>query len=385
MTRRLSKLGILLALAIVASACAASQAFKEGDSAVRSGNLDEAVAAYRRAVQADPDNANYTIALQRTMVAASRAHLERAREFEEQGQLEAALGEYRLGIGVRPEQPERDSQGGRARADHPRSHRGRAPPAGYRSLAGAGTCCIPGTGPEPCVARPVACPVPERPGQGGAELHRRPDGHSSHVRPRRGGWAADFGSARRGDARAGAQSDHDDGAAVVQGHQRAIDLRLSGHDRQAPAVRRTGHPHVLHFERRSDRALTDPESAHPDRRDRRAADDCPQQDRQYDHRARDCPLHADSREDHRTERQAARRDHRGRVDPRGRSQSDEELRPEPVGLRDRGDLLASRGAGRRRRGRPPTRQPPGRAAARRHRRARSSRRRPSTSTRSREA
>ena len=84
MTRRLRELGILLALAIVASGCAASQAFKQGESAVRSGNLDEAVAAYRRAVQADPDNPNYAIALQRTMVAASRAHLERAREFEEQ-------------------------------------------------------------------------------------------------------------------------------------------------------------------------------------------------------------------------------------------------------------------------------------------------------------
>ena len=60
------------------------------------GNLDEAVAAYRRAVQADPRNPNYAIALQRTMVAASRAHLDRAKEFEDRDQLEAALGEYRL-------------------------------------------------------------------------------------------------------------------------------------------------------------------------------------------------------------------------------------------------------------------------------------------------
>jgi general secretion pathway protein D len=83
-------------MAILASGCAASRAYRQGESAVRSGNLDEAVAAYRRAMQADPNNPNYAIALQRTMVAASRAHLERAKEFEDRDQLEAALGEYRL-------------------------------------------------------------------------------------------------------------------------------------------------------------------------------------------------------------------------------------------------------------------------------------------------
>src|SRR6185369_6689851 len=61
----------------------------------KAGNLDEAVAAYRKAVQADPDNANYKIALERAQLGASRAHLDRAREFEAQDQLEAALGEYR--------------------------------------------------------------------------------------------------------------------------------------------------------------------------------------------------------------------------------------------------------------------------------------------------
>jgi general secretion pathway protein D len=49
------------------------------------------------AVQAAPDNPNYKIALERSMLAASRAHLEKAREFEDKGQLEAARGEYQLG------------------------------------------------------------------------------------------------------------------------------------------------------------------------------------------------------------------------------------------------------------------------------------------------
>ena len=76
MTRRLRELGMLLAVALLAGGCAAGKAFSQGDAAMRAGNLDEAVAAYRRAVQAAPDNANYKIALERTMLAASRAHLE---------------------------------------------------------------------------------------------------------------------------------------------------------------------------------------------------------------------------------------------------------------------------------------------------------------------
>src|SRR4051812_17809045 len=64
---------------------------------MKAGDLDQAVVAYRNAAQSDPDNARYKITLERAMQAASRFHLDRAREFEQQGQLEAALGEYRLG------------------------------------------------------------------------------------------------------------------------------------------------------------------------------------------------------------------------------------------------------------------------------------------------
>jgi general secretion pathway protein D len=82
-------------LVAMAAGCTAGKAFRQGEEAAKAGNLDEAVAAYRRAVQSDPDNANYKIALERAQLAASRAHLERAREFEANDQLEAALGEYR--------------------------------------------------------------------------------------------------------------------------------------------------------------------------------------------------------------------------------------------------------------------------------------------------
>ena len=96
MTRQLWALGILLAAVMLVGGYAASQAFRQGEGATKAGNLDEAVAAYRHAVQADPRKQSYTIALQRTMVAASRTHLDHEKKFEERDQLKAALGEYRL-------------------------------------------------------------------------------------------------------------------------------------------------------------------------------------------------------------------------------------------------------------------------------------------------
>jgi general secretion pathway protein D len=86
---------LVVILALVAGGCAAGKAFRQGDSQMRAGNLDEAVSAYRRALAASPDNPNYKIALQRATQAASRAHIEKAHEFEQKDQLEAALGEYR--------------------------------------------------------------------------------------------------------------------------------------------------------------------------------------------------------------------------------------------------------------------------------------------------
>src|SRR5262245_18264308 len=95
MTTRLKQVVVMLALALAAGGCAASKAFQQGEAATRAGNLDEAVAAYRQAVQAASDNTNYRIALERAMQAASRSHLEKARDFESKDQLEAALGEYK--------------------------------------------------------------------------------------------------------------------------------------------------------------------------------------------------------------------------------------------------------------------------------------------------
>src|SRR5689334_24323919 len=90
------RLAVAAAVALIAAGCAAGKAFRRGEMAMRAGDLDGAVAAYRKAVQEAPENATYKIALQRAMQSASRAHMEKAREYESQDQLEAALGEYKL-------------------------------------------------------------------------------------------------------------------------------------------------------------------------------------------------------------------------------------------------------------------------------------------------
>jgi general secretion pathway protein D len=95
-TKRLKSVCVLFVLAVIVSGCAAGQAFRRGDEFMKKGDLDQAVAAFRAAVQADPDNPRYKISLERAMQAASKFHLDRAHQFEQEEQLEAALGEYKL-------------------------------------------------------------------------------------------------------------------------------------------------------------------------------------------------------------------------------------------------------------------------------------------------
>ena len=94
MTHILRITALLTVVALLAG-CAASRSFGRGQSAARIGDWDTAVNEYRRAVQQEPDNAAYRVALTRAMLSASVAHLEQARRFEEAGQLDDALREYR--------------------------------------------------------------------------------------------------------------------------------------------------------------------------------------------------------------------------------------------------------------------------------------------------
>ncbi len=84
---------VLVTLALVTVGCASA-----GRSAARSaaaGDWDAAVEYYQRALQEDPDRAEYRISFERAMINASRVHIDAGRAYEEQQDLSAALREYR--------------------------------------------------------------------------------------------------------------------------------------------------------------------------------------------------------------------------------------------------------------------------------------------------
>src|SRR5687768_16219508 len=85
----------LILVASLAAGSAAGRAFRSGEDSARAGDWETAVDHYRRAVEKDPNNAEYRIAYERAMISASQVHLDAARVAEARGQLEDALREYR--------------------------------------------------------------------------------------------------------------------------------------------------------------------------------------------------------------------------------------------------------------------------------------------------
>ena len=100
--RKSAVAAMLLAAAVVVSGCASVQAFRQGATAAREGNWDAAVEYYRRALQEDPDRAEYRIALERAMLSAARYHAAAAVELEALGDLPGALRAYRRSYELDP-------------------------------------------------------------------------------------------------------------------------------------------------------------------------------------------------------------------------------------------------------------------------------------------
>ncbi len=88
----------LVLIAVLLGGCAAGRAFRRGQEAVRGAVWDAAVTYFTKAVQEDPDSAEYKIHLQRAQEEASRAHFDKAQQLEEKDQLEGALAEYRRAL-----------------------------------------------------------------------------------------------------------------------------------------------------------------------------------------------------------------------------------------------------------------------------------------------
>ena len=233
-----------------------------------------------------PTTPNYKIALQRAMLAASRAHLEQGARVRE-----GRISSRRRSASTRPpsEYDPSNRLASAKVAELDRTIRERIEAARPKpAIAGdarAGPRRVGRADPQPGVARAAEPALQQRQPARHPELHRRRARHQRHLRPRVR-RSPRHRQPRRRHARAGAEPDHDDEPAVVQGAERAVDLRLPGHAAEARAVRRAGDPDLLPLARRRDRGAADPQHDHPAAGHRGAAGDHRQQDREHDHRAR---------------------------------------------------------------------------------------------------
>ena len=85
---------VLLAAGVLAG-CATGAAFRDGQRAALHEDWDAAVTFYRAALQDDPQNAEYRVALQRAMINAARVHYAQAQALEAEGALADAVQAYR--------------------------------------------------------------------------------------------------------------------------------------------------------------------------------------------------------------------------------------------------------------------------------------------------
>ncbi len=94
----LGALGILGTLA----GCTSHQSYRQAEIAAQSGNWDDAVLHYMKALEDDSGNITYRAALLRAKIKASQAHFEKGQEFEQAGAIERALVEYQQAVQLDP-------------------------------------------------------------------------------------------------------------------------------------------------------------------------------------------------------------------------------------------------------------------------------------------
>ncbi|HLN57080.1 MAG TPA: hypothetical protein VK416_00870, partial [Thermoanaerobaculia bacterium] len=78
---------------LLATACAGSRAYQEASDEEARGHWDLAVLKYSHALELDPGNTHYKIALQRAKLKASQVHFEKGKLYRTSGQPELAVVE----------------------------------------------------------------------------------------------------------------------------------------------------------------------------------------------------------------------------------------------------------------------------------------------------
>jgi len=92
----------VLAVALLSQGCAAKWAYRQGKNEAEKGNWDLAVARLTKALQKDPKNIGYKIALEETRIQASRFHYTEARKHLAANELEQAADELEIASNYDP-------------------------------------------------------------------------------------------------------------------------------------------------------------------------------------------------------------------------------------------------------------------------------------------
>lgn len=128
----------LVSAAALLAGCATTAAFRDGERAAQVEDWDSAVEYYRQAVQDEPHNAEYRVALHRAMTNAAREHYARAEALEETGALVEAVRAYRRAGELDPGNNDalyRAAELERAIRDRIEASRSRAPIEDMRDVA----------------------------------------------------------------------------------------------------------------------------------------------------------------------------------------------------------------------------------------------------------
>jgi general secretion pathway protein D len=102
MHRRLRLGAAVVLVAVTSVGCAAHWAYRQGQQAAQKGEWDLAVARYTRALEKDPDNIGYKIALENARIQASRYHYDEAKKHLAASELEKAEDELEIASNYDP-------------------------------------------------------------------------------------------------------------------------------------------------------------------------------------------------------------------------------------------------------------------------------------------
>src|SRR5271169_1156116 len=106
-----------LVLALAASSCASSRAFRDGEREEQRKHWDLAVIYYENALAADPNDATTRVSLQRAKFQAAQAHFERGKLHHSAGQLDLAVSELEMSLSLDPTNDAALQELKKARAD----------------------------------------------------------------------------------------------------------------------------------------------------------------------------------------------------------------------------------------------------------------------------